>query len=198
MPETLCWNCKNTNRFKCSWFKDFTPVPGWVAEKTIRNYTHTSTWRDRGKIRRRSFAHEVESYYVIECPGFEPEPEREEAGKVYEPYSSVGSKGYYNAECCEKCYSRAVCEKSRGTCNRRARAQKVVKKPENPFKEGTKISKIYDGEWEDKTTAEIAEEIGMTKDNVRRSIYRIREKTGYDIPVKWDEEQRRRSRSRER
>lgn len=34
--EQLCWSCKNAVPFwgnKCSWAKDFEPVPGWGAEK---------------------------------------------------------------------------------------------------------------------------------------------------------------------
>lgn len=51
---TLCWNCKNTNRYKCSWFnpKKPTPVPGWIAERTTNC--------------------KYESYRVIDCPNFSP------------------------------------------------------------------------------------------------------------------------------
>lgn len=53
---TLCWKCKNTNRFKCPWFNpdDPQPVPGWVAEP-------------------RTTYHGTESYLVRECPNFVPE-----------------------------------------------------------------------------------------------------------------------------
>ena len=59
--STLCWECKNTNRHKCSWFNpsDPQPVPGWVAEL-----------RPKSRI--------GESYMVKECPNFEPDPRREE------------------------------------------------------------------------------------------------------------------------
>lgn len=58
--STLCWECKNTNRHKCSWFNpaDPQPVPGWVAE-----------------LRPKSMI--GESYMVKECPNFDPEPKRE-------------------------------------------------------------------------------------------------------------------------
>lgn len=68
---TLCWGCKNTNRFKCPWFNpaDPQPVPGWVAEPRVMY---------RG----------VQSYLVKECPKFEPEPPREER-REYMPVSGV-------------------------------------------------------------------------------------------------------------
>lgn len=58
--STLCWECKNTDRFKCPWFNpaDPQPVPGWVAERRVRPLLG-------------------ETYTVKECPNFEPEPPRE-------------------------------------------------------------------------------------------------------------------------
>lgn len=53
--QTICWNCKNTNGNKCSWFaKNAKPVDGWVA---IRN--------DMVLEKR-----VVPSYCVLECPNF--------------------------------------------------------------------------------------------------------------------------------
>lgn len=56
---TLCWRCKNTNRFDCTWFNpnDPQPVPGWVAEPR-EMYSGSTT------------------YLVKECPKFEPEQPR--------------------------------------------------------------------------------------------------------------------------
>ena len=31
--EQLCWTCKNTNRFKCSWFEKNADVPDYVEIK---------------------------------------------------------------------------------------------------------------------------------------------------------------------
>lgn len=58
--STLCWECKNTHRDKCSWFNpvDPQPVPGWVAEL-----------RPKAMI--------GESYLVLECPNFKPQRRRE-------------------------------------------------------------------------------------------------------------------------
>lgn len=57
---SLCWGCKNTSRDKCSWFDpaDPQPVPGWVAERHVRSRIG-------------------ETYTVLECPNFDPEPPRE-------------------------------------------------------------------------------------------------------------------------
>lgn len=52
--ETLCWKCKNYT--KCSWYKTFTPVEGWEAEKTKLKISEN---------------HYVDSYKVISCPMFE-------------------------------------------------------------------------------------------------------------------------------
>ena len=47
---TLCWDCRKAITKQCSWAYSFTPVEGWVAEKTDkREYT---------------------SYNVVACPEF--------------------------------------------------------------------------------------------------------------------------------
>lgn len=57
--QTLCWQCQNTNRFKCPWFNPDSPqpVPGWVAEP-------------------RTMYRGQQTYLVRECPKFEPKPDR--------------------------------------------------------------------------------------------------------------------------
>lgn len=30
-PQTLCWQCGRAYGDGCSWFRDYTPVPGWTA-----------------------------------------------------------------------------------------------------------------------------------------------------------------------
>lgn len=49
--ETLCWDCK---RLDCSWMKNLKPVPGWTAERHIKEFG--------GK--------ELATYCVKECPEF--------------------------------------------------------------------------------------------------------------------------------
>lgn len=55
MQETLCWNCKHTNRDECPWFDpdDPQPVEGWEAIRVDgRAYIGTS-------------------YTVLNCPEFD-------------------------------------------------------------------------------------------------------------------------------
>lgn len=49
--ETKCWSCKNANG-KCSWSKNFQPVEGWTAIKTIIPSDNE------------------ESYLVYKCPNY--------------------------------------------------------------------------------------------------------------------------------
>lgn len=67
-PPTLCWECKNTNRFKCPWFNPDNPqpVPGWTAEKQYKKGVG-------------------DTYYVTACPNFlpvDPRPVEEPLLKV--------------------------------------------------------------------------------------------------------------------
>ena len=48
--KTLCWKCGNAYGNGCSWFRNYTPVPGWTAIE-------------------QKFIQDV-SYTVIECPEF--------------------------------------------------------------------------------------------------------------------------------
>lgn len=52
--KTLCWDCQNAYAHKCSWFENFTPVPGWSALPTKIKYAH--------KV--------CDSFRVKECPNF--------------------------------------------------------------------------------------------------------------------------------
>lgn len=56
MCPTLCWDCQNARAGYCSWFTDFTPVPGWEAEETVLESTT--------------------SYAVKKCPNFIRDEER--------------------------------------------------------------------------------------------------------------------------
>ena len=120
---TLCWDCANTNRFKCTWFDpdDPQPVPGWVATPTI---VHSQRGDTFGLIKT-----SLRSYIVHRCPNFEPmsdtpymcdtsKPVKNlDTGEVYRSvkeaaraYSGDGSnitqacKRYYNAYGCRWAY----------------------------------------------------------------------------------------------
>ena len=64
--STLCWKCIHAVPDKhghgCSWSKEFKPVEGWEAEKTvITNYIGSQGKKIRS------------SYMVIRCPEFKPD-----------------------------------------------------------------------------------------------------------------------------
>lgn len=60
---TICWLCKNTNRYDCTWFDpdDPKPVEGWVVEESEVNFG-----RQRTDV----------SYTVKSCPNFKREENR--------------------------------------------------------------------------------------------------------------------------
>ena len=72
LSKTLCWTCQNALG-GCSWTERdpvteqirFQPVEGWLAKKTIRRYTDDHGFRL------------VESYDVLYCPSYRPDPPRE-------------------------------------------------------------------------------------------------------------------------
>ena len=58
---TICWLCKHTNRYDCTWFDPDNPQPvdGWIAEEETRNYINTPPHR-----------HYYVTYKVSHCPKF--------------------------------------------------------------------------------------------------------------------------------
>lgn len=78
---SLCWFCKNTNRFDCPWFDPDNPqpVPGWVAEL------------------RKVEGVQGDSYRVKECPKFDqliPPPEQRQP---YPPGVYLTKEGCWQA-----------------------------------------------------------------------------------------------------
>ena len=59
--NTLCWNCEKACK-KCSWSKNFIPVPGWKAIPTKISCGYKYKKKD---------PHIVDSFDVYECPEFE-------------------------------------------------------------------------------------------------------------------------------
>lgn len=56
--DSICWDCKHATG-GCSWSREFEPVSGWNAEKTlIKGYRDDDNYL-------------VNSYCVYECPLFE-------------------------------------------------------------------------------------------------------------------------------
>ncbi len=61
--DTLCWGCDKACG-KCSWSREFVPVPGWKAIPT-----KIFQWTSKGEHRRKCYTN---SFDVYECPEFEP------------------------------------------------------------------------------------------------------------------------------
>lgn len=55
LQSSLCWCCRKSVRQECSWAKDFVPIKGWNAVKTIKNPDGL---------------YPIESYNVKDCPEF--------------------------------------------------------------------------------------------------------------------------------
>lgn len=102
---TLCWYCKTCPW--CPWFQHHRPVPGWTAVRRDVKFQ-----KGTGKPGKFTNTPE-ESYMVIACPEFQQEIKRKE---------TVRWEGeYYDAPCCQDCWSRSICLRTHGTCNTRER-----------------------------------------------------------------------------
>lgn len=55
-------------------------------------------------------------------------------------------------------------------------------KPKNPYREGSIIWSVMEGDWEDLTVKQIAEVLDVLPHYVAESMRRIRVKTGYVVP----------------
>ena len=55
-------------------------------------------------------------------------------------------------------------------------------KPKNPFREGSLVWAVMEGDWEDLTVTQIAEVLDTIPNNISVCITRIRKKTGYLVP----------------
>lgn len=55
-------------------------------------------------------------------------------------------------------------------------------KPKNPYREGSTIWSVMEGDWEDLTVSQIAEVLDTLPQTISNSIKRIQEKTGYIVP----------------
>ena len=61
----ICFDCENA-RGKCSWSKDFIPIPGWKAEPTRVLMAEVTTKAGKKK------KYYTDSFSIKECPKFEP------------------------------------------------------------------------------------------------------------------------------
>lgn len=63
-------------------------------------------------------------------------------------------------------------------------------KPNNPYKKGSTIWAVMEGDWEDLTARQIAEVLDVKYSTVRHYITRIRRQTGYSVPHISEKERR--------
>lgn len=52
----------------------------------------------------------------------------------------------------------------------------------NPYRKGTVIWAVLEGDWEDLTTQQIAEVLGAKRHTVQVSMARIKRELGYKVP----------------
>lgn len=55
-------------------------------------------------------------------------------------------------------------------------------KPNNPYKKGSLIWSVMEGDWYDLTTKQIGEVLGTGPCTIRAKISKIKKDTGYDVP----------------
>ena len=70
LTDQLCWKCQRATGNKdlqCSWFRDFTPIKGWIAEPTnIRNVRMKEY--DGQPVDERT--ENIETFAIFDCPMF--------------------------------------------------------------------------------------------------------------------------------
>lgn len=58
----------------------------------------------------------------------------------------------------------------------------IMDKPKNPYRKGSLIWSVMEGDWEDLTVTQIAEVLGTAQSNVSNCIARTKRETGYIVP----------------
>lgn len=76
-----------------------------------------------------------------------------------------------------------ICVRCGNGAAHRKRA-KTMDKPENPYRKGTLIWSVMEGDWEDMAVSRIAETLCTTPQNISVYIWQIKNKTGYKVPHK--------------
>ena len=56
------------------------------------------------------------------------------------------------------------------------------KKPQNPYRKGSSIWSVFEGDWADLTLKQIGEVLDIPVSIVYSAVYLIKKKTGYDVP----------------
>lgn len=69
-------------------------------------------------------------------------------------------------------------------------------KPYNPYRKGSLIWSVMEGDWEDLTISQIADVLGRSCLSIRNAIWRIWSETGFSVPhadgrkTRWERSER--------
>lgn len=55
-------------------------------------------------------------------------------------------------------------------------------KPENPYRKGSIVWNLMEGDWADLTAGQIAEVLDTTRASIHAALCRIKAETGYTVP----------------
>ena len=70
LTDQLCWKCQRVTGNKdlqCSWFRDFTPVKGWVAEPSYIRFVRMKEY-DGQPVEER--IENIATFAIFACPMF--------------------------------------------------------------------------------------------------------------------------------
>ena len=70
LTDQLCWKCQRATGNKdlqCPWFRDFTPVKGWIAEPTNIRIVRMKEY-DGQPVDERT--ENIETFAIFDCPMF--------------------------------------------------------------------------------------------------------------------------------
>ena len=57
----------------------------------------------------------------------------------------------------------------------------VIDRPKNPYKKGSLIWSLMEGDWEDRTTDQISEVLDADTNSIRSLLRKIEQDTGYKV-----------------
>ena len=57
-----------------------------------------------------------------------------------------------------------------------------MNKPKNPYREGSILWSLVEGDWADLSAAQIAEVLDTTRASIHTYLYKIKHETGYTVP----------------
>lgn len=76
----ICFSCQKACG-KCSWSRNFTPVPGWTAKKVMLKVSNYYKKRI------------IETYHITACPEYVPDPPRKSNNLELSEFEFLRMKG---------------------------------------------------------------------------------------------------------